>query len=81
MAIEAMEAHGLLQDKEYLRSPMCHRLVGTIHGTRILIRGFPELFEAVWHDMMVIHENTTNHTAERGKVKAQLQKALADRID
>jgi hypothetical protein len=81
MALEAMETHGLLRDREYLRSPLCHRLVGTMHGTRILIRGFPELFQAVWHDMEEQKAAAVSVQSERGQIRRTLQKALADRED
>jgi hypothetical protein len=46
LALEAMDAAGLLSNDEYLASAICHRRIG-----RKIIRGFPDLFSYVWEAM------------------------------
>ena len=78
LALQAMNSSALLQDSEYLDSPFCHRRIGTMHGTRILINGFQDLFQHVWDAMEEINDDARAVWPEKGKIRAALEKALSD---
>ena len=78
LALQAMNSSALLQDGEYLDSPFCHRRIGTMHGTRILINGFQDLFQHVWDAMEEINDDARAVWPEKGKIRAALEKALSD---